>query len=231
MSDKSGPAGTNLARKHYDALAERIKRGASHASLGPNLKEKSDWWSAGQPKFAKALRTFPIGRKDRVVEYGCGSLRVGAHFVRYLNPGCYFGLDLTPKLIDFGKELLGEDILREKAPRLAAIDEGSLADATNFAARFVFSWAVAFHVHPDENAYYLETLVRLTHKRGAVLFFNTKLADTELKYGSNGWARPLGIYLRGLSSLTFVRCITFVPPMKGDKAAGSTSAVLEFRRA
>jgi SAM-dependent methyltransferase len=230
VSDRTKPDRTNIARARYDALADKIERGASHASLGPNLKEKDDWWGAGQPKFRKIRKMFPIGRKDRVIEYGCGSLRVGAHFIRHLDPGCYFGLDLTAKLIDFGKKLLGEDILREKAPRLAAIDDGSLADATNFAARFVFSWAVAFHVHPDENAYYLETLARLAHKRGSVLFFNTKLADTEFKYGSSGWARPLDMYRKALSSLNFVKMHNARAAEEGDKSMGSTSAVLEFRR-
>ena len=166
-----------------------------------------------------------------MIDYGCGSLRVGAHFIRYLKSGRYFGLDVSAGLIDIGKELLGEALLREKAPRLAVIDETSLAEATEFAADFVFSWAVAYHVHPDENAYYLENLARITHKRKAVLLIDTKTAKTAFKYGRYGWARPLDVYQKALSPLTFVKMHNARPAEEGDKNEGSTAGTLEFRRA
>lgn len=228
MSDETKPTGTAA---YYDALAEKLKQGTRHSSLGANLRGVDDWWSAGKSKFEKLLRGFAIGRDDRVVEYGCGSLRVGAHFIRHLDRGRYFGLDVSQGLVDIGRELLGEALLREKAPRLAAIDERSLAEAARFDAAFVFASAVAYCVQPDENDEFLRNLARLAHRPGAVLFFDTKMAEPGFPYGGRCWARPLDVYLKGLSPLAFVKMHSPQKVKEGNKAAGSTSAVLEFRRA
>jgi ubiquinone/menaquinone biosynthesis C-methylase UbiE len=40
------------------------------------------------------------------LDVGCGSLRGGIHFVRYLEPGHYHGLDIQQRLLDAGREEL-----------------------------------------------------------------------------------------------------------------------------
>lgn len=42
----------------------------------------------------------------RFLDVGCGSLRGGIHFVRYLEPGHYYGLDIQQPLLDAGREEL-----------------------------------------------------------------------------------------------------------------------------
>ena len=45
------------------------------------------------------------------LDIACGSLRGGVHFIRYLEPGHYLGLDREPKLIELGvQEELGEAV-------------------------------------------------------------------------------------------------------------------------
>jgi SAM-dependent methyltransferase len=41
---------------------------------------------------------------DRLLDVGCGALRVGVHLVRYLDPGNYYGIDLQEALLDAGYE-------------------------------------------------------------------------------------------------------------------------------
>ena len=41
----------------------------------------------------------------RLIDVGCGSLRGGVHFARYLDRGNYYGIDLNKSLIDAGYEL------------------------------------------------------------------------------------------------------------------------------
>jgi SAM-dependent methyltransferase len=41
-----------------------------------------------------------------LVDVGCGSLRGGIHFVRYLEPGHYFGLDISGRLLSAGRSEL-----------------------------------------------------------------------------------------------------------------------------
>jgi ubiquinone/menaquinone biosynthesis C-methylase UbiE len=40
------------------------------------------------------------------LDVGCGSLRAGIHFVRYLEPGRYHGLDIQQHLLDAGRQEL-----------------------------------------------------------------------------------------------------------------------------
>lgn len=228
MSDREPP--TRIARERFDRIVRDLKnRGMAHATLGANLKHK-EWAQAGAAKFAKFLKWFPITKQSRVIEYGCGTFRIGRHFIDYLDTGCYFGLDVTEGLIDIGKSLLGDDEIARKAPQFAVIDEAGLARAEAFNADFVFSWAVAFHVHPDENGFYMRALARLTHKSGAILFFNTKIADPAFQYGPSGFARPAEVYFDGLAPLKLAEMHKLKDETDDDKSAGAKSAVMEFRR-
>jgi len=54
----------------------------------------------------------------KLLDVGCGSLRGGVHFIRYLDPGNYFGIDVSPSLLDAGYDAeLGSAGLQERMPR------------------------------------------------------------------------------------------------------------------
>jgi SAM-dependent methyltransferase len=52
-----------------------------------------------------------------LLDVGCGSLRAGIHFVDYLDPGRYYGVDINETLLDAGYERELADDLRPKLPR------------------------------------------------------------------------------------------------------------------
>jgi SAM-dependent methyltransferase len=229
MEDPKKASGTAIARERYIETAKHLREGRSHPTLGANLRTK-EWWTAGQSKFSKITKLAPIAPSAHVVEYGCGTFRVGIQFIQFLDPGCYFGLDVTMDLIDVGKEKMGGDVMAAKAPRLAEIGDDTVAEAAAFGAKLVYSWAVSFHVHPDELGYYLASMAKIAHRPDAALIFNTKLADKEFQYGTSGWARPLADYVDGLRPLKLFAVHKAKPEAEDDKSAGATSALLEFRR-
>ena len=52
-----------------------------------------------------------------LLDIGCGSLRGGVHFIRYLGPGNYLGIDKERRLIDLGIEReLGQATYLDKKP-------------------------------------------------------------------------------------------------------------------
>lgn len=206
MTDDNGPEGTRHAKARFGAIAKMLKEGARHPTLGARANgADEDWWKAGEKNFRKMVRLFGLTEKDRVVDYGCGSLRVGAHVIRFLEPGHYFGLEVTPDLIEIGQELIGPELLAAKKPFLAAIDETSVAAASDFGASFVFSHAVAKNVVRSELPFYLAALRRIAHAPGCILYFSAKLADKEFEYLPGGWARPLAAYTEPLRPLELVR--------------------------
>ncbi len=52
------------------------------------------------------------------LDVGCGSLRGGVHFVRYLEPGHYSGMDKSKEFLDAGMSELRENDLIDKRPVL-----------------------------------------------------------------------------------------------------------------
>jgi SAM-dependent methyltransferase len=53
----------------------------------------------------------------RLLDVGCGALRAGIHFVEYLQPGHYYGIDINQTLLDVGYEQELPARLRERLPR------------------------------------------------------------------------------------------------------------------
>ncbi len=102
---------------------EMLEDGKARRSLGPRLKDAQgnplDFWQAGVRKFEQLIKIGQVTPNSRVVEYGCGSLRLGAHFIKFLQPKKFFGLDITDAYYEMGKEIVGADLISEKQPHLA----------------------------------------------------------------------------------------------------------------
>jgi len=82
------------------------------------------WDEIGQLQFAY-LSANGLTPGARLLDIGCGSLRGGVHFVGYLEPGHYFGLDSNPSLLEAGYEKeLGPLGLQDKLPRANLATDG-----------------------------------------------------------------------------------------------------------
>ncbi len=60
---------------------------------------------------------------DHLLDIGCGSLRGGTHFVRYLEPGHYSGIDINKDLLEAGRDELKKNHLTHKNPVLVEMDD------------------------------------------------------------------------------------------------------------
>jgi SAM-dependent methyltransferase len=225
---KTNP-GASYTKYQMEKIAENLKRGASHPTLGRNIDGHDDWWEAGAASYRHYRKLFPIRDDSRVIDYGCGSLRVGAHFIRHLDPGCYFGLELASGLYEIGQEVIGEAMIAEKQPRFGLIGTPAVDSAAAFNADFVYSTSVAFHVAPDELDLYHANLVKLTAKPGATLFFDTKISEKPFRYRERAWAWPLEMYRTALAPLTLVREVFMAERI--ENGVRFENRILEFRRA
>ena len=66
-------------------------------------------------------------RTDRMLEIGCGNLRAGRFFIGYLEAGNYYGIDISPEILLSAQQVLVEDQLQDKVPRLAFTNDLTLA--------------------------------------------------------------------------------------------------------
>ncbi len=223
---EKNPGGTYA---QYQTSRELISlgKGKDHATLGKKLRKYPDnWWDAGIEGFARLKRMSKLKPDDRVVDYGCGSLRIGGHFIRFLDPERYFGVDVTDGFYEMGKDLIGPEMVAEKRPRFAVIGDASVAAAAAFAPDIVYSTAVSYHVHPSETPVYYGNLQRIAAKPGARLFFDVSISDVPLR--NKSWCWPLDFYVKSLPELEFVRMDGGVYRPEG---ANFSMGMLEFRRA
>jgi SAM-dependent methyltransferase len=105
------------------------------------------WDEIGALQFA-FLRAQGLSPADALLDVGCGALRGGVHFVRYLDPGRYCGLDVNASLIEAGRQELGAELLRDKAPQLVVADD---FDFAAFGTTFRYALAVSVFTHLDMN--------------------------------------------------------------------------------
>lgn len=187
--------GAQLTNYHvWRRVAHSVRQGATDNSLGTHINTGgiTDFWEAGRRQAERLMKVSGIKPRDRVVEYGCGSLRIAAHFIKFLDAGNFFGMDIIEDFYDMGRENIGDGLLCEKRPRLAVIGDEAIAAGVEFSADFVFSHAVLIHVHRDDLDFYFGNLGRLAAKPGALLWFNAQVAPAAVPYGK-GWAWPLNI--------------------------------------
>jgi hypothetical protein len=185
----------NPNKKFTDYFAEGVKpmiaRGKKHASLGGNLIEGAHG-EVGQG-FLRLLIARGLKPEDVCVDYGCGTLRLGVHVMKYLQPGAYWGMDIAEFLLDEGRALVGDELLSEKRPNLRVISPEAVAEAASCKPSMVFSAKVLLHVHPDELGEYLQNIMAMIDTHGQAIILSKWNDGATLQYGAKGWAHGLDV--------------------------------------
>jgi hypothetical protein len=135
-----------------------------------------------------------LSPSSRMIDVGCGCLRGGVHFVRYLNPNNYFGLDANQSLLDAGYDIeLADAGLQER------LDRGNLVCSEDFnlqsiEGEFDFALAQSLFTHLPTNDIRL-CLSRLAAKMkiGALLYATFFEAPEDLSYGDGLTHDPGGV--------------------------------------
>lgn len=170
----------------------KILAGARHASLGTNL-QRGDWETAGEGGLALTRRIWSaitgqvdLPRDLTVCDFGCGTLRIGAHFISHLEPGRYLGLDVSAALIGMGQENFAP-LIAEKCPQFAVLNR-DFAPGDVPPADLIVAYNVACHIHPDEEAEFYRRLKTIAARPGALIFLHVMIYPQPLRYQESGWA-------------------------------------------
>jgi SAM-dependent methyltransferase len=100
-----------------------------------------------QFEFIKSQGLLP---NHRFLDVGCGSLRGGVHFMRYLEPGHYYGIDMNPSLIRAGREVeLPRANLTDRNPHLLV---NEAFEFSQFRCAFRYALALSVFTHIGVNA-------------------------------------------------------------------------------
>jgi cyclopropane fatty-acyl-phospholipid synthase-like methyltransferase len=164
----AGEAGATADTRALGAAdAKRLHAGSSHyrAYVGP--PGRFDFMSATQ--FALL---FHLGLREhhRVLDFGCGSLRLGRLLIPFLEPEHYFGIDPNSWLVEDGiARELGLSAAALKRPRFAG---NSDFDCGAFGEKFDFivAQSIVTHAGPNLAAALLRSAARSLGRNGLFLF-------------------------------------------------------------
>ena len=86
-------------------------------SVDPQAAVGSMWDEIGKVQFDFMIN-MGLEPRHQILDLGCGTLRGGRHFIRYLDNNKYTGLDISPKALEAAEKLIVDEELANKAPRL-----------------------------------------------------------------------------------------------------------------
>ncbi len=125
----------------------------------------------------------------RLVDIGCGALRGGVRFVRYLDRGNYYGFDINASLIEAGKKELAQEGLTDKRPNLLIEDKFEM---TRFGVTFDYAIAISVLTH-----LYMNHIARCLAEVRKVLKPGGKLFATFFEAPSPAHLEPIKHYPGG----------------------------------
>ncbi len=136
------------ARKEYlEAYSDHTDR---RVIQNPHEAVGGKWEMLGHLQFdflvEKGLRPH-----HALLDLGCGTLRGGRHFIRYLGPGRYSGIDISSKAIEYGRKLVEHEGLDDKRPRLVVSVDRNLKFQDLRSERFDFLLAQSVFTHLDRS--------------------------------------------------------------------------------
>jgi SAM-dependent methyltransferase len=138
------------------------------------------------------LSALALEETDRVLDFGCGSLRLGRSLIPFLHKGGYCGIDPNGWLIEEGLDReCGRDICSVKAPRFATNAD---FDCTVFDETFDFIMAQSIITHsgPDQTERLFETAAQALKTDGILLLSYIK-AKPRAALPDPGWSYPANI--------------------------------------
>lgn len=117
----------------------------------PELRKKVGglWEEMGNHQF-EFLVAQGLEPDDFLLDVGCGVLRGGRHFVRYLDADRYCGIDIAADMIAGAEQQLVEDGLTDKHARLRVTEEFDV----DFGQPFDFAIAQSVFTHLPMNSIY-----------------------------------------------------------------------------
>lgn len=122
--------------------ADEIERGEHRDFVG------GLWEEIGRLQF-EFMCSQGLRPEHRFIDVGCGALRGGLHFVRYLAKGRYYGLDINASLLEAGRRELDAAGLSDQGPQLVVDDGFRLR---RFETCFDFGLALSVFTHLPMNA-------------------------------------------------------------------------------
>lgn len=148
------------------------------------------WEEIGTLQF-EFLITRNMQPHHNMLDLGCGTLRGGRHFIKYLQPGNYYGIDISPKAISSAKQLVQHEGLLDKRPHLLVSENKNLKFAEFSGQQFdyILAQSVFTHLQPEHIKECFEHIGTIM-QRNAAFYFTYHKGEEYEQTGFKGFRYP-----------------------------------------
>jgi SAM-dependent methyltransferase len=112
-------------RDHVAYYRAVMRSDAARNAPAAGGRNPQSWQMLAQSQYDYLIR-HGLKPSDRMLEIGCGNLRVGWRFIDYLESGNYYGVDISPDLLMSAERTLIRHELQAKLPHLTVVDNLTL---------------------------------------------------------------------------------------------------------
>ena len=127
---------------YYRAVMRSDAARSRDAAVGSHTRES--WMELGKLQFDYAV-SHGLKPDMRMLEIGCGNLRAGRLFIDYLEPGNYYGIDISPDILLAAEDTIAEQGIAAKLPHLTLVTDLRLQFLPDAAFHFVHAHSVFSH--------------------------------------------------------------------------------------
>jgi 2-polyprenyl-3-methyl-5-hydroxy-6-metoxy-1,4-benzoquinol methylase len=135
----------------------------------------------------KLFTSYGISPHHRVIDYGCGSLRMARNFIPFLKTGSYWGFDISKRFINDGIANLEKNGIRSDLGNYRVISPESLTEGREQRADFVISSKVLMHISPENLTQFISQLSTLIHNK-TTLIMEFDESETDVRTSGSAWA-------------------------------------------
>jgi SAM-dependent methyltransferase len=108
---------------YYRAVMRRNVAKNPDMAVGTPTRER--WLALGKLQYDYLIQ-HGLKPTHRVLEIGCGNLRAGWRFIKYLDAGHYYGVDISPDILFSAQDTIVEFGLQDKVPSVVPVRDLTL---------------------------------------------------------------------------------------------------------
>jgi SAM-dependent methyltransferase len=175
----------NESLEYLSAYRERTD---AMVKMDPKIAIGGKWEELGKLQINFLIQQ-GLTAESSFLDIGCGTLRGGRHFIRYLNPGKYYGMDLSKQAIEYGKQLIIKENLINKKPQLIVNDNLKFQEFSGQCFDFMLAQSVFTHLKPE---HIQECLLHIRHlmQPDSRFFFTFHYSAAPIQTGSVDFRYP-----------------------------------------
>jgi len=129
------------------------------------------------------IKKLGLQPENSLLDFGCGFMRSGNHFIHYLDEGNYSANDASGERIAYGKtvtaDILGKEAFEQKDPHFYVNEDNSFDWLNGKKFDFIWSCSVLAHMPQADIECLFDSIKKAMHEK-SVFLFTYSCADIEM---------------------------------------------------